>query len=127
MPITPSTHAFDDLVGADGNAVNPIFLNLMAAMTDRVGKVLVRVGGNSQEQATVVPEGLPNGQAILKPQVGASRVCSLCITESDILVNLLVRHSRLCFSFPRISSIRWGTSLIYCLVYIGLWVSGNII
>ena len=48
----------------------------MAAMTDRVGKVLVRVGGNSQEQATVIPEGLPNGEAILKPQVGASRVSS---------------------------------------------------
>ena len=40
-------------------------MNLMANMVDRVGRVLVRVGGNSQEQATVVPD-LPDNVAIYK-------------------------------------------------------------
>ena len=53
------------VVGNEGNDTNVIFMNLMANMVDRAGRVLVRVGGNSQEQATVVPD-LPNNEAIDK-------------------------------------------------------------
>jgi hypothetical protein len=38
----------------------------MQNIVSRAGRVLVRVGGNSQESATVVPEGLPNDTAIAK-------------------------------------------------------------
>ena len=56
------------IVGNDGNHVNPIFLNLMGTLVQRAGRALVRVGGNSQETAAIVPEGLPNGTAIFKTE-----------------------------------------------------------
>jgi len=55
----------NQLLGNQGNDTNVIFMNLMANMVGRAGRVLVRVGGNSQESAAVVPE-LPNDAAIDK-------------------------------------------------------------
>ena len=56
----------DIVVGNNGNVVNPIFLNLMSNIVARAGRVLCRVGGNSQETAALIPEGLPNNTAIEK-------------------------------------------------------------
>ncbi|KZT00162.1 glycoside hydrolase family 79 protein [Laetiporus sulphureus 93-53] len=44
------------------------FLNLMALITQRAGRVHVRVGGNSQENATLVSD-LSNGKSIAKQSV----------------------------------------------------------
>lgn len=38
----------------------------MANLVSRAGRVLVRVGGNSQESAAVVPAGLPGDVALEK-------------------------------------------------------------
>ncbi|TDL22798.1 hypothetical protein BD410DRAFT_860283 [Rickenella mellea] len=54
------------IIGNDGNKLIPTFLNLMSTITSRAGKAVLRVGGNSQESASVVPAGLPNGTAVYK-------------------------------------------------------------
>lgn len=41
------------------------FLNLMSIIAQRAGRVAIRVGGNSQEIASLVPS-LPDGKAIEK-------------------------------------------------------------
>jgi hypothetical protein len=41
------------------------FLNLMANIKDRAGAIHIRVGGNTQETASMV-DSLPNGQIISK-------------------------------------------------------------
>lgn len=41
------------------------FLNLMANMAQRSGSVHIRVGGNTQETATLV-DSLPNGKILTK-------------------------------------------------------------
>jgi len=45
--------------------LNVPFLNLMANIKERAGWAQVRVGGNSQEMASLVPS-LPNGTMIAK-------------------------------------------------------------
>ena len=43
----------------------------MANLRERTGLGhIVRVGGNSQERATLIPEGLPNGAAVGKTEYG---------------------------------------------------------
>jgi len=54
------------LIGSDGTHINPIFMNLLGTITSRSGKIWLRVGGNTQDRATVIPGGLPNGVAIEK-------------------------------------------------------------
>ncbi|KAI5121572.1 hypothetical protein M0805_000752 [Coniferiporia weirii] len=56
----------DKLLGVDGEHLNPIFLNLMSTLTSRAGTLFIRIGGNSQDKAVVVPGGLPDGAAIEK-------------------------------------------------------------
>jgi len=41
------------------------FLNLMANIKERVGSVYIRVGGNTQETASLV-DSLPNGEILYK-------------------------------------------------------------
>lgn len=41
-------------------------MNLLSTITSRSGKIWLRVGGNTQDRATVIPEGLPKGVAIEK-------------------------------------------------------------
>ncbi|TDL27070.1 hypothetical protein BD410DRAFT_783231 [Rickenella mellea] len=55
----------DQVIGKSGNNLNTPFLNLMANIKARAGKVVIRVGGNSQENATLVPSLAP-GVTILK-------------------------------------------------------------
>ena len=47
--------------------LNVPFLNLLATLQERSGQVYVRVGGNTQENATLV-NSLPNGKALLKTE-----------------------------------------------------------
>ena len=47
------------------------FLNLLAAVADRAGRVRVRVGGNTQETATLV-NSLPNNTMIAKDKTDAT-------------------------------------------------------
>lgn len=47
------------------------FLNLMALLAERAGSVHVRVGGNTQESAALVPS-LPNGKILEKQAVNVN-------------------------------------------------------
>ncbi|KAI0087487.1 glycoside hydrolase superfamily [Irpex rosettiformis] len=47
--------------------LNVPFLNLLATLQERSGQVNVRVGGNTQENATLV-DSLPDGKALLKTE-----------------------------------------------------------
>jgi hypothetical protein len=49
----------DRVMGRNGTFLNPIFLNHIQNLHARAGKVAIRVGGNSQEQATLVPAWAP--------------------------------------------------------------------
>lgn len=62
-------------VGNTGTQLNPIFLNLLANIETRAGRILIRVGGNSQESATIIPGGLPNGTAVEKITFSSDKVC----------------------------------------------------
>ncbi|KAG8878335.1 hypothetical protein FRB97_002589 [Tulasnella sp. 331] len=55
----------DNIIGRNGTFVNPIFLNHMQNLRARSGMISVRMGGNSQEKATLVP-------AISPPLAGAT-------------------------------------------------------
>ncbi|OSD00691.1 glycoside hydrolase family 79 protein [Trametes coccinea BRFM310] len=50
------------------SVIHPPFLNLMALVAERAGRVLVRVGGNTQDTARMV-QSLEDGKAIEKQQV----------------------------------------------------------
>jgi hypothetical protein len=91
--------------------VNPIFLNLMGTMASRSGRVLVRVGGNSQERATLIPEGLPKGKAINKTElVSPSRA--------------LVPHPRLtCVQNGFTPTVNVAPGLIYAMANISNFVN----
>lgn len=53
--------------------INPVFLNLMALLSQRAGRVDVRVGGNTQETAVLVDSsGLPAGIMIQKDKAASS-------------------------------------------------------
>ena len=52
-------------VGKNSSLIQVAFLNLMANIKERAGSVQVRVGGNTQESAELVPS-LPNGTILAK-------------------------------------------------------------
>ncbi|PCH43216.1 glycoside hydrolase family 79 protein [Wolfiporia cocos MD-104 SS10] len=58
----------DQVLGRNSSLLQVPFLNLMALVTERAGRVHVRVGGNTQEYATLVPE-LSDYKIIAKEQV----------------------------------------------------------
>lgn len=49
----------DRVMGRNGTFLNPIFLNHLQNLRARSGNVAIRVGGNSQEQATIIPAWAP--------------------------------------------------------------------
>lgn len=56
--------------------IHPTFLNLMSLIVERAGRVHVRIGGNTQERARMVPS-LGDGKAIEKEQVDSNNpVCA---------------------------------------------------
>ncbi|RPD63414.1 glycoside hydrolase family 79 protein [Lentinus tigrinus ALCF2SS1-6] len=58
----------NQVIGLNGSYIHPPFLNLMALVAERAGRVHVRVGGNTQEEARMVMS-LPDGKAIEKQKV----------------------------------------------------------
>ncbi|CDO76008.1 hypothetical protein BN946_scf184780.g15 [Trametes cinnabarina] len=59
------------LVGKNSTFIQVPFLNLLATLASRAGIVTIRVGGNTQETATLVPS-LPNNSMIAKDKQDAS-------------------------------------------------------
>ncbi len=66
--------------------INVQFLNLMAILQSRGGRVNVRVGGNSQDTATLVAS-LPNGKAMAKQKVAETDTVSSSICAKATSVN----------------------------------------
>ncbi|CAK5270156.1 unnamed protein product [Mycena citricolor] len=63
----------EQIFGKNSSVIQPIFLNLMANVQQRAGSVMVRMGGNTQESATMVPEGtIPNGRIMEKNLTGVT-------------------------------------------------------
>ncbi|CDO77499.1 Glycoside Hydrolase Family 79 protein [Trametes cinnabarina] len=56
------------VIGLNGSFIHPPFLNLMALVAERAGRVHVRVGGNTQDTARLV-QSLEDGKAIEKQKV----------------------------------------------------------
>ncbi|KDQ23855.1 glycoside hydrolase family 79 protein [Pleurotus ostreatus PC15] len=61
----------NQVLGKNASHLQIPFLNLMANIQQRAGRVLVRVGGNTQETATLV-DSLPDGRALEKDLLGVS-------------------------------------------------------
>jgi len=61
----------------------------MKNIKDRAGRVIIRVGGNTQEKAVFFPEGLPNGATILKTGVNPNTpVCMLFLIYFSANIHL---------------------------------------
>ncbi|KAI0354193.1 hypothetical protein OH77DRAFT_1437562 [Trametes cingulata] len=61
----------EQVIGKNSSFIQVPFLNLLATIADRAGSVVVRVGGNTQETATLV-DSLPNNAMIAKDKENAS-------------------------------------------------------
>jgi hypothetical protein len=60
-------------VGKNSTFLQVPFLNLMANLQQRAGSVMVRVGGNTQESAKLVPDGtIPDGRVLIKNLTGVT-------------------------------------------------------
>ncbi|KAH9914075.1 uncharacterized protein BXZ73DRAFT_81751 [Epithele typhae] len=59
------------VIGLNGSYIHPEFLNLMSVVAARTGSVYIRIGGNTQEEATWV-ESLDDGKAIEKNKVNTN-------------------------------------------------------
>jgi hypothetical protein len=57
-------------VGKNSSVLQVPFLNLMANIQERAGSVMVRVGGNTQEQATLVAS-TSDGRILEKDKKGS--------------------------------------------------------
>ncbi|KAJ7574780.1 glycoside hydrolase family 79 protein [Mycena floridula] len=91
----------NQILGKNSSLIAVPFLNLMSALTERSGRVNIRVGGNSQEQATLV-DSLPNGRVLAK----ASREGPSTPTNTptlDYTLDLLI----LMRSISDLVNIRW--------------------
>ncbi|EJF60218.1 hypothetical protein DICSQDRAFT_137837 [Dichomitus squalens LYAD-421 SS1] len=58
-------------VGKNASFIQVPFLNLLATVADRAGRVRIRVGGNTQETATLV-DSLPDNEMIAKDKTDAT-------------------------------------------------------
>ncbi|KAL1943311.1 hypothetical protein VTO73DRAFT_4386 [Trametes versicolor] len=59
------------VIGLNGSFIHPPFLNMMSLIAERAGRVHVRVGGNTQDFARMVPS-LADGKAIEKQVVNTN-------------------------------------------------------
>ncbi|KAI5118878.1 hypothetical protein M0805_003553 [Coniferiporia weirii] len=62
----------NQLMGDSGSEIDPIFLNLMSTVISRSKNLILRVGGNSQEQSVLIPGGLEGGAMIEKGAIDGS-------------------------------------------------------
>ncbi|KAK7024767.1 hypothetical protein R3P38DRAFT_2530271 [Favolaschia claudopus] len=57
----------NQVLGKNSTLIQVPFLNLMANIQQRAGSIMVRVGGNTQESAKLVPDGtIPDGRILMK-------------------------------------------------------------
>ncbi|KAJ7146974.1 glycoside hydrolase family 79 protein [Mycena epipterygia] len=61
----------NQVLGKNSSLIQVPFLNLMANIAQRAGSVMIRVGGNTQESATLVPV-LDNGRVLEKNLTGVT-------------------------------------------------------
>ncbi|KZS86852.1 hypothetical protein SISNIDRAFT_447342 [Sistotremastrum niveocremeum HHB9708] len=85
----------NQLFGNTGTQLNPIFLNLLANIETRAGRILIRVGGNSQESATIIPGGLPNGTAVEKITFSSDKTATPTLLLSPNLIYAMGNISNL--------------------------------
>ncbi|OCH92578.1 glycoside hydrolase family 79 protein [Obba rivulosa] len=84
----------NQVIGINSTYVQVPFLNLMALVAERSGGVHVRVGGNSQENATMV-QSLPGGTVIAKAAVPGSATNTPDVFWSPELLYMLSNVSSL--------------------------------
>ncbi|KAF7342286.1 Glyco-hydro-79C domain-containing protein [Mycena venus] len=61
------TSVANQVLGKNSTLIQAPFLNLMANIQQRAGSVMIRVGGNTQESAKLVPDDtIPNGRVLTK-------------------------------------------------------------
>lgn len=66
------------------SVIQPAFLNLMALVAERGGKVNCRFGGNTQDYAVVVPS-LPDNKAIEKDKTDSTNPVRICVCLTTML------------------------------------------
>jgi hypothetical protein len=69
------TSVINQVLGVNSSFLQVPFLNLMANIKQRAGRVHIRIGGNTQETATLVAS-IPDGKAIEKDKTSATNPTS---------------------------------------------------
>ncbi|TBU40507.1 hypothetical protein BD309DRAFT_870161 [Dichomitus squalens] len=110
----------EQVIGKNSSFIQVPFLNLLATVADRAGSVRVRVGGNSQETATLVG-GLPNNSMIEK---AASAVVSNSRTVSDLVLRVS-KCEFLSTSQAQIPALIFTDELLYLLNNVSHLVSAK--
>ncbi|KAJ6548770.1 hypothetical protein B0H19DRAFT_1221069 [Mycena capillaripes] len=63
----------NQILGKNSTLIQVPFLNLMANIQQRAGSVMIRVGGNTQESAKLVDDGIiPDGRVLMKNLTGVT-------------------------------------------------------
>ena len=91
------------VVGINATFINVAFLNLMSIIAQRAGRVVVRIGGNSQETATLV-DSLSDGKAIEKDKADSINPvshASSCFIRNGKLTGRLRHKRRPFYSLPK--------------------------
>ena len=108
-------------MGKDGDRINPIFLNLMSTLTSRGGAVYIRIGGNTQDKATILADGLEDGQTIEKAAEDTSTVSIWLLSNGGsyyFIVNkingriLIMLNSK---KYPLGTVLRFLENISYCI------------
>lgn len=76
----------------DRSLIQVPFLNLMANLQERAGRVMIRIGGNTQDIAVLVDQ-LDNGRAIAKEKTGLTQMVrwiSICLSLFKIELTRVV-------------------------------------
>ena len=101
------------------------FLNLMGNIKQRAGGVTIRVGGNTQETASLV-DSLPDGKAITKDKGAATNPVSpdyLCYLVTQSMIPNRLRLP-LPYSHPKLSTCFQISPRLLALS--GTWVTGHL-
>ncbi|EJD02683.1 uncharacterized protein FOMMEDRAFT_156013 [Fomitiporia mediterranea MF3/22] len=88
-------------VGVNPAQIDPIFMNFMSTVISRSENLFLRVGGNTQEQSVLVPQGLEKGAMIEKGADDNSRTNTPALLISPSMIYTMANIS----SF--LPTIRW--------------------
>lgn len=77
-------------MGAFSSFIEVPFLNLMANLQARIGRINIRVGGNTQEEATLVPS-ISDGKILEKDYAGVSNPVRSIILPVWLLLDIFFR------------------------------------